>query len=115
MRIHKTLIQPITCYSSEAWVLKETSKNKLDTFERTVLRRILGPVRENRIFRSRNNNEIYQLYNETPLSDFITIQRLQWAGHVIRMGEDRLPKRALNARMQGKDQLGSHESAGKIQ
>ena len=33
-------------YGCEAWVLKETIKNKLMVFERKVLRRIFGPAKE---------------------------------------------------------------------
>jgi hypothetical protein len=33
-------------YGCEAWVLKETIKNKLMVFERKVLGRIFGPTKE---------------------------------------------------------------------
>ena len=39
--------------------------------------------------------ELYQIYKEIPVSKFIRIQRLRWAGHVMRMEDGRNPKRAL--------------------
>ena len=36
-----------------------------------------------------------RIYKEIPVSKFIRIQRLRWAGHVMRMEGGRNPKRAL--------------------
>jgi len=47
-RIRRTVI---VC----AWVLKETVIQKLLVFERKILRRILGPTRENQIWRVKTN------------------------------------------------------------
>jgi hypothetical protein len=46
--------------------------------------------------RPRWNNELYSLYKEPNIAEDITIKRLGWVGHVIRMEEERIPKRALN-------------------
>jgi hypothetical protein len=44
--LYWSIIKPIVIYACEAWVLKETIKNKLMVFERKVLRRIFGPTKE---------------------------------------------------------------------
>jgi len=36
------------------------------------------------------------------IPEFVRLQRLRWAGHVVRIPDNRLPKSALNCRMQGK-------------
>lgn len=36
-----------------------------------------------------------------PASDFVKIQRLHWAGHVVRMDENRIPKRVLQSKWIG--------------
>lgn len=87
--------------------MTEKIKNKLNIFERKVLRRILGPIKDNNdIWRLRYNNELYQIFREAPLTEFIRLQRLQWAGHVSRMEDKRLPKRTLDSRMHGKRPVG---------
>jgi len=39
------------------------------------------------------NNELYRLYNEPNIVEDIKIRRLEWAGHIIRMEEERIPKK----------------------
>jgi hypothetical protein len=43
----------------------------------------------------RYNAEIYDLYKEVKVSMFIELRRLQWDRHVIRMNDERMPKKAL--------------------
>jgi len=51
----------------------EDFKNVLQSVERRrrILRRIVGSLNENEIWRRRYNHEIYQLFNEAPISDFL--------------------------------------------
>jgi hypothetical protein len=46
LKLYWSIIKPIVIYACEAWVLKETIKNKLMVFERKVSRRIFGLIRE---------------------------------------------------------------------
>ena len=42
------------------------------------------------------NNELYILYNDLNIVEDIKIRRIGWAGHIIRMEEERIPKKVLN-------------------
>ena len=64
----------------------------LNTFERKILR-IYGPTHEGGCWRPRWNNELYSLYKELNIVEDIKIRRLEWAGHIIRMEEERIPKK----------------------
>jgi hypothetical protein len=68
----------------------------LNTFERKILRRLYGPIQEGGRRRPRWNNELCTLYNYLSIVEDIKIRRLGWAGHVIRMEEERVPKKVLN-------------------
>jgi hypothetical protein len=48
------------------------------------------------------NFELYKLYDESDLVKYIKINRLQWAGHVMRMDNNRITKRIFNTRPEGK-------------
>jgi hypothetical protein len=47
---------------------------------------IYGPVDSNSIWRTRQNNELYMLYDELYMGKVIT-GRLRWLGHFFRMQE----------------------------
>jgi len=68
----------------------------LNTFERKILRRIFGTTQGGGRWCPRWNSELYSLYNEPNIVEDIKIRRLGWAGHVIRMEEERIPKKVLN-------------------
>ncbi|GFU80734.1 uncharacterized protein TNCV_514611 [Trichonephila clavipes] len=57
-------------------------------------RRTASPL-ENGIGRS--NFELYQLYKKSDIANFIKIQRIKWAGHVVRMDEDRTTKKVIKS------------------
>ena len=68
----------------------------LNTFERKILLRIYGPTQEAGLWRPRWNRELYSLYNEPNIVEDIKIRRLGWADHIVRMEEERIPKKFLN-------------------
>ncbi|GFU81872.1 uncharacterized protein TNCV_2536811 [Trichonephila clavipes] len=48
------------------------------------------------MWRRRSSFELYQSYNESGIVNFIKIQRIKWAAHVVRMNEDRTTKKFFN-------------------
>jgi hypothetical protein len=46
MRIYKTIILPVILYGCETWSLTLNEEHRLRMFENKVLRRILGPKRD---------------------------------------------------------------------
>ena len=70
-------------FGTETWVLSKADELRLGVFERKILRRIYGPVCEKAIWRSRYNEELYRLYDETDLVTTIRITRLRWAGYIV--------------------------------
>jgi len=78
------------------WTLTQTAEQMPNTFEWKILRRIYGPTQEGARWRPRWNSELYSLYSEPDIVEHIKIRRLGWAGHVIRMEEERIAKTVLN-------------------
>jgi hypothetical protein len=58
------VIRPVLWYASESWTLAKKSELALDAFERKVLRIILGPMKENNIWKIRYNSELYKQSEE---------------------------------------------------
>jgi hypothetical protein len=88
-------------YGCETWSLLQNAENKLGAFERKILRRIYGPNNENGQWRCRHNTEIYELYKDIDIVNDVKLRRLQWAGHVIRMSEERIPRKVMMGRLEG--------------
>jgi hypothetical protein len=68
----------------------------LNTVEKKILRRIYGPTHEEGRWLPSWNNKLYRLYREPNIVEDIKIRRLQWAGHVVSMDKERIPKKVLN-------------------
>jgi hypothetical protein len=92
------VIKPILCYGSVTWTLTQAAEQMLNTFERKILRRIYGPIQEGGCWYPIWNNKLHSFHKEPNILQDIKIRRLGWAGHirVIRMEEERIPKRVLN-------------------
>jgi hypothetical protein len=60
-------------------------------FENRVLRRILGPKRDEVTveWRKLHNEELHSLYSSPDIIRQIKSRRMRWAGHVAGMGEER--------------------------
>ena len=110
--LYKSVIRPVVTYGSESWCMTQKDEQSLLTFERKVLRTIFGPVydeNQNR-WRRRLNHELMELYREPDIVKTTKINRLRWLGHVQRMGENRVPKKLLETKPEGKRSAGRPKS-----
>jgi hypothetical protein len=107
IKIYKTVILPLVLYGCETWSLTLREEHGLRVFENRVLRKILGPKRdEDGSCRKLHNDELHSLYSSPNIVGVIKTRRTTWAGHVARMGEGRGVYRVLIGRPGGKRPLG---------
>jgi len=80
----------------------------LRVFENMVLRRILGPRRDEVTgeWRRSHNEELNDLYSSPSIVRVIKSRRMRWAGHVARMGEERVVYRVLVGKSGEKETTG---------
>jgi hypothetical protein len=71
--------------------MKKEDENILRRFERKIIRRIYGPVRQGREWRIRNNEEIDNIMRKKDIVRFVKARRISWIGHVERMEDSRMP------------------------
>jgi hypothetical protein len=74
--LYRTLLRSIFTYRRERWPLKREVEDMLRIFERRILRRIYGPIKETRIWISRYNHELYKLNNVPDIVTEIKVGRL---------------------------------------
>jgi len=99
---------PVVLYGCEAWSLTLREERKLRVFENMVLRRIFGPWRDEVTGERRrlHSEELNDLYCSPNIVRVIKSRRMRWAGHVARMGEERVVYRVLMGKPEGKRPLG---------
>jgi len=86
------LIESSLLYGSETLSLTENNKSRVEATELDVLR---GSSRISRKERIRNVAIRQQIGLEEPIIKEIERNQLTWYGHVQRMAEGRLPRKAL--------------------
>ena len=91
IRTFRTFIEPILLYNSETWTLTATLEKSLDSFHRRLLRIALNYHYPKII----NNDKLYNLTKEIPLSTKIKKRRLALLGHILRLDPETPAQRAL--------------------
>ena len=89
--IYKTILKPILLYGAETWSLTTKTQSKLQAAEMRVLRLIKGVTRRGRC----KNADIRKEVGVGSIIEDIERSKLRWYGHVMRMSDDRLPKKYL--------------------
>jgi hypothetical protein len=91
VKIYKTIILPVVLYGCETWSLALREEHRLRVFEKSFLRRIFGPKRDEVTgeWRKLQDDELHNLYSSSDIGRQIKSRRMRWTGHVARMGEER--------------------------
>lgn len=106
LQIYKTVIRPIVTFGSEVWTLKKCEQSMLCVWERKVLRKIFRGKLVDGMWQRRSNYELQELYKEPNIVGIVKAQRLRWLGHIVRMPEERVPKRILKSEIGGRKRRG---------
>jgi hypothetical protein len=105
-QLYKTIILPTVLCGSECRTLSKAHEALLlGGFERKILRRIYGAVQTDEVWRRRYNQKLYSLFNDVDIIKRIKINRLRWAGHVIRRANE-LIKPTMLVKPEGKRKKG---------
>jgi hypothetical protein len=100
-------VKIVVLYGCETWSVTLREENRLRAFENRVLRRILGPKRDEVTgkWRKLHNEELRDLYSSASKIRKIKSRGMRWEGHVARMGERRNAYRLLLGQPEGKRTL----------
>ena len=101
--LYEKVIVPTVTYGSECWGMKVSERQKLNVFEMRCLRSMAGVSRMDRV-----RNEVVRQRTgvEIELGTRVDMNVLRWFGHVERMENERLLKRVMNARVNGRGARG---------
>ena len=94
LRLKNTIIDKALTYASETWILSKRDRKQMNIFERTVFRRILGPIydKEKENWKVLTDKEIYAIVKNPAITETIRLDRLRWFRYVQRVEGNRIPK-----------------------
>jgi hypothetical protein len=95
LKMYTTVIKPIVLYGCETWAMTEQKKSPLKTWKRKILRNIYGPIKDQNGWRIRTNDELQVMCRKPNIVTTIKVRKLQWAGHLVRMADDRTVKKVF--------------------
>ena len=104
-KVMNTCVTPACLYGTETLAMKELQQQwlQVSVCENNWVRKIARVTRADR-------RRMVELREETgvqrSLTERLVLSRIQWAGHVERMADDRLPNRAAELREEGKRRRG---------
>lgn len=96
--MYKMYYVPIMLYGAETWTMTEREWSRMQAGEMRFLRAIKGKTRRDRI----RNEDIRRELNMESIRGKIENMRIRWFGHMKRMGEDRLPRKMEEMRIEGR-------------
>ena len=101
--LYEKVVVPTVMYGSESWGMKVTERQKLNVFEMKCLRSMTGVSRLDRV-----RNEVVRARTgvRRELAARVAMDVLRWFGHVERMDNERLLKKVMNAKVDGRSARG---------
>ena len=101
-KVTSTCVTPACLYGTETLALTELQQQRLHLCENNWVKTIARVTTADR----RRMAELRETGAQKSLTERLVRSRVQWAGHVERMADDRLPKRAAELREQGRRRRG---------
>ena len=97
-KVYQTFILPILLYGVECWCLTEKLVNKLRSFHRRCVRSICHVTLRDH----KRTSDLLDKLSLESIDTYICRQQLRWAGHVMRMPWNRLPRKMISCWVRSK-------------
>ena len=91
INVYKACVLTSLLFSSETWTTHRRHIKLLERFHQKCLRRILNIKWQSMT----PDTEVLVRAGTTSIESMVILNQLRWTGHVVRMNNDRLPKRLL--------------------
>jgi hypothetical protein len=91
LQSYKSLVESVLLYNSGTWALTEVLAEKLDCFQRKMLRIVLGI----KWFHKVSNEELDKRSGMIPIRELVIDARWRLIGHTLRLGDDTPARKAM--------------------
>nr|VZI45265.1 unnamed protein product [Spirometra erinaceieuropaei] len=106
LKMYKAVILPTLLYGAETWTVYTRQTRRLNHFHLSCLRRILRLNWQDRI----PDTDVLERTGILSIYSMLRQMQLRWSGHLVRMDDERLPKRLFY----GDVATGSRRQGGQI-
>nr|VZI44458.1 unnamed protein product [Spirometra erinaceieuropaei] len=106
LKMYKAVILPTLLYGAETWTVYTRQARRLNHFHLSCLRRILRLNWQDRI----PDTDVLERTGMLSIYSMLRHMQLRWSGHLVRMDDERLPKRLFY----GDVATGSRRQGGQI-
>lgn len=96
LKVYAAVVLPTLLYACETWTVYSRHVKKLNHFHMCSLRKILKIRWQNRV----PDTEVLTQTGMTSIHTMLCKAQLRWAGHVVRMPTERLPKKIFYGELQ---------------
>ena len=96
-RVYNTTLRAVLLYGCGSWTLRVNDNKRLSAFDHRCLRSISRVWWQLRISNAEVRRRVLKSEKNTEIGHVIVKNQLRWLGHVLRMDQNRLPRRALFA------------------
>ena len=101
--LYERVVVPTVTYGSESWGMKVTERWKMNVFEMKCLRSMAGVSRLDRV----RNEEVRERTGvRRELAARVDMNVLRWFGHVERMDNERLLRKVMDFKVDGRSARG---------
>jgi hypothetical protein len=91
MKFYRAFITSTLLYGCESWATTQEQERQLNVVHMRFLRKIVGVTLRDK----QRNDKVANRCNIPQVPALLSMARMRWAGHLIRMGGDRLPKKTF--------------------
>ena len=95
LKVYQAVVLPSLLYASETWTTYSQHMKKLNCFHLRCLRNIMGIRWQDRV----TNVDVLQRAKMPSVQTMIQTNQLRWSGHLVRMSDNRLPKRIFYSQL----------------
>ena len=89
--VYRAVVLPSLLYGSETWTTYRRHVRALEQFHQRCLRQIMGIKWQDRA----TNTSVLNRAGLTSIETMLMKNQLRWVGHIVRMGDSRLPKQVF--------------------
>ena len=101
-KVYKTIVRPAMVCGAETWAAKKAHEKKMKVAEMKMSRWMCGVTRLDKI----RNEKIRGSTKVEEISKKVQERRMRWYGHVMRIDEEYVGKRAMGIEVQGSRRRG---------